>query len=216
MILNYKKFLESNTYHSITDIYNLARQIKDFTYNNDVKENEYFKSIIQTKDGYVIEFSFNGDKKYTIKKDKVTNKDGVEIPVDEAYYNLDMLFNMIKTYLNSYNIQQIDEAMEFEALKNDLMVLVEKSAKMQNLKTDEFIKNWVDENSTPEKTEKTVTLEGLIQDEDIFDFYLKHKEDVDKLLEKDGYFGRNQGVRGLYEYVIDGTKQAIFLSLKNK
>lgn len=386
MILNYKKFLEKNTYHSITDLLNLAREIQDFTYNNDVTSTDYFKSIIETKDGYIVDFSFNGDKKYTIKKDNVLNKDGVEISIDGAYYNLDMLFNMIKTYLNSYNIQQIDEskgfnkekfiefykelcksekieplpikfgpvaklggvliynsitknplyikfdvnkvpdiefalyhemahqiclikykypghdskfkkefnrlndkymygdlsmkymkmvyeavensnddfskmtqeelkrkksklltkafkmfsnspaqlkvrkeideigkyikvneAMEFEALKNELMSLVEKSAKMQNLKTDEFIKNWVDENSIPpKKTEKTVTLEGLIQDEDILDFYLKFRENVDSVLKKNGFFNNNPNTNGLYEYVIDGTKQAIFLCLSEK
>ena len=84
MILNYKKFLEKNTYHSITNLHNLARDIKDFTYNNEIKPNDYFKSIVQTKDGYVVEFSFNGNKKYTIKKDKILNKDGVEISVDEG------------------------------------------------------------------------------------------------------------------------------------
>ena len=35
---------------------------------------------------------------------------------------------------------KVNEAMEFEDLKNELMSLVEKSAKMQNLKTDEFNK----------------------------------------------------------------------------
>ena len=88
MILNYKKFLEKNTYHSITDLLNLAREIQDFTYNNDVTSTDYFKSIIETKDGYIVDFSFNGDKKYTIKKDNVLNKDGVEISIDGAYYNL--------------------------------------------------------------------------------------------------------------------------------
>ena len=47
MILNYKKFLEKNTYHSITDLLNLAREIQDFTYNNDVTSTDYFKSIIE-------------------------------------------------------------------------------------------------------------------------------------------------------------------------
>jgi hypothetical protein len=212
--LTYKKFLEKSTYHSMNDLHNLAREIKDFTYNNEVSQNEYFNSITETKDGYIVDFTFNGDKYYIITKDKITDRDGIEKSVDEAYYNMDMLYNMIQTYLYSFNINQIDEAIEFQVLKNDLMELVKKSSQTQNVDTNDFITDWVNENSTPpKKTEKTVTLEGLIQDEDIFDFYLKHKEDIDKFLVKDGFFTKNQGVRGLYEYVIDGTKQAILLCL---
>jgi len=113
MILKYKQFLEKSSYHSINDVNNLCREIKDFTYNNDCTPTEYFKSIISVKDGYVVDFSFNGDKTYKITNKKITNKDGVEITPDEAFYNLDMLFKNIQIGINSWNIQQMDENKTF-------------------------------------------------------------------------------------------------------
>ena len=108
MMLNYRKFLEKNTYHSMNDLFNLVRQIKDFVYNNDVQPTDYFKSILKNEDGFIIDFSVNGHKVYYIKNKKVI-QNGIEISIDEAYYNLDVLFNMIQTYLYSFDIQQIDE-----------------------------------------------------------------------------------------------------------
>jgi len=215
MIYNYKQFLEKVNYHSITDVNNLAREIKDFTYNNDCMPTEYFKSIDKTKKGYIVDFSFNGDKKYTITTKKIKNKDDIEITPDEAYYNLDMLFNNIQMGINSWNIQQIDEAVsnDYQGLKNGLMEFVKKSS---NGNDREFIKKWVEENKK-EDTEKTVTLEGLIQDVDIYDFYLKHKEDIDNLLKESGYFKEHQehkNVNGLNDYVIDGTKEAIKICMQ--
>ena len=213
MLYNYKQFLEKISYHSITDVNNLAREIEDFTYNNDCKPTEYFKSIKKTKDGYVVNFSFNGDKLYKITDKKITNKDGVEITPDEVYYNLDMLFNNIKTDINSWNIHQIDEAVEYKGLKDDLMEYVKKSSKG---KDQEFIKKWVEE-SKNENEEKTVTLEGLIQDIDLYEFYLRYKEDIDNILKKEGYFEDHQehkNVSGLNDYVINGTKKAISLCMK--
>lgn len=207
MVVNFDKFLENkSTYHSINDLHNLARQIKDFTYNNDSNPTEYFKSIEETKDGFVIDFSFDGDKTYEITKKKVTNK-GYDISIDEAYKNLDLLFNMIQTYSQSYNIQQIDEATEFKGLEKDLMDLVEKSA--GDLSTDKFIKKWVYENHDPDR-EKTVTLEGFIQDEDKFDFYLKHRDDIDNLLKNIGFFKNNNYQNSLYGYLIEGTDEAVY------
>ena len=213
MIYNYKQFLESISYHSLTDVLNLAREIKDFTYNNDCQPTEIFKSIEKTKDGYVIDFSFNGDKKYTITSKKITDKDGIEISPNQAYMNLDMFYNNLQLSINSWNIQQIDESVKYKGLKDDLMEYVKKSSKG---KDQEFIKKWVEE-SKNENEEKTVTLEGLIQDIDLYEFYLRYKEDIDNILKKEGYFEDHQehkNVSGLNDYVINGTKKAISLCMK--
>lgn len=208
MVVKYSEFFENSKkeYHSMNDLLNLAREIKDFTYNNDVSPTEYFKSVKETDGGYIIDFSYNGDKTYEISPKKVTNK-GIQISIDEAYRNLDLLFNMIQTYLHSFNIQQIDEATDNDGLKKDLMELVQKSAK--DIDPDKFIKKWVYENYIPER-EKTVTLEGFIQDEDKFDFYLKHRDDIDNLLNKIGFFGNKIYQKSLYGYLINGTDEAVY------
>jgi hypothetical protein len=213
MIYNYKQFLESISYHSLTDVLNLAREIKDFTYNNDCQPTEIFRSIEKTKDGYIIDFSFNGDEKYTITSKKITDKNGIEISPNQSYMNLDMFYNNLQLSINSWNIQQIDESVKYQGLVDGLMEFVKKSS---NGKDQEFIRKWVDENSNEEK-EKTVTLEGLIQDVDLYDFYLKHKEDIDNILKDNGYFQEHkehQNVSGLNDYVIDGTKEAIKFCMK--
>lgn len=126
-MLKYKQFLEKSTYHSIDDVNKLVREIKDFTYNNDAKSTDYFKSVKEIEDGFIVDFNVDGDKTYKITNKKVTDG-GVEISTDEAYYYLDMLFNMIQTFLYSFNIQQMDES------KNNLDY-------MKNIKNyNEFIK----------------------------------------------------------------------------
>lgn len=205
MVIRYNEFFNKSKKHSMNDLLNLAREIKDFTYNNDVLPTDYFKSIKETEKGYIVDFSYNGDKTYEIDTKKVKDK-GIDISIDEAYYNLDLLFNMIQTYLHSFNIHQIDEATDNDGLKKDLMELIQKSTKND---TQEFIKKWVYENYIPER-EKTVTLEGFIQDEDKFDFYLKHRDDIDNLLKKIGFFGNKIYQNSLYGWLIEGTEEAVY------
>ncbi len=92
MILNYQKFLEKNTYHSMNDLFNLVRQIKDFTYNNDVQTDLKLK---ETENGYIIE-SVLYNLCYEIKKDKIIDKDGDDMLIDVVYHNLDTIFNSIQ------------------------------------------------------------------------------------------------------------------------
>lgn len=113
--------------------------------------------------------------------------------------------------LNYKKFLNINEAVKYQSLNDDLMGLIKKSSQIQKLDTGEFIKNWVDENSNPpKKTEQTVTLEGLIQDADILEFYSKHTSEIDNLLNDIEFFSKIPNVNGLYQYVINGTKDAIF------
>lgn len=55
-------------------------------------------------------------------------------------------------------------------------------------------------------------IDELIEDNDIFNFYLKHQSDFDELLNDNGYMGKTpeqNGVFSLYDIIIDGTKQGI-------
>lgn len=58
-----------------------------------------------------------------------------------------------------------------------------------------------------------VNINGLIDDNDIFNFYMKHQSDIDEFLNSDGYLEetpKEHDSFGLHETLIDGTKYLIF------
>ena len=60
-------------------------------------------------------------------------------------------------------------------------------------------------------------INGVIEDNDIFNFYLKYQSDIDELLNDKGYMDespKSHEVFSLYDVIIDGTKQSIIESLK--
>ena len=66
---------------------------------------------------------------------------------------------------------------------------------------DSFIKN-------PED----VKIEGFINDSDVYEFYLKWRNDIDEILNDIKFFGETPteiNAFGLYEYVIKGTENSM-------
>lgn len=60
-------------------------------------------------------------------------------------------------------------------------------------------------------------INGIIEDNDIFNFYLKYQSDVDEILNDKGYMGespKKHEVFSLYDVIIDGTKHSIIEILK--
>ena len=56
-------------------------------------------------------------------------------------------------------------------------------------------------------------IDDLVEDNDIFNFYLKHQSDFDELLNDTGYMEQTpqqNNVFSLYDVTIDGTKQGIW------
>lgn len=62
-----------------------------------------------------------------------------------------------------------------------------------------------------EKNPEDVKVEGFINDSDIYDFYLKFRNDVDEILNNLKFYDEaptEVNAFGLYEYVIKGTERA--------
>ena len=62
-----------------------------------------------------------------------------------------------------------------------------------------------------EKNPEDVKVEGFINDSDIYDFYLKFRNDVDEILNNLKFYDESPtevNAFGLYEYVIKGTERA--------
>lgn len=81
-----------------------------------------------------------------------------------------------------------------------------------------FDMNLIEEFIDSYLTDPDVTLiEGLINDSDIYDFYLKYINEVDEILANEDYFENTPlsvGALGLYNFMIAGTKEAIRLIIE--
>ena len=67
------------------------------------------------------------------------------------------------------------------------------------------------------KNPEDYKIEGLINDSDIYEFYLKHRNDIDEILSEINFFKEtpiNINAYGLYEYVIRGTERAVIEIVK--
>lgn len=87
-----------------------------------------------------------------------------------------------------------------DEIKKMIEYTIENSGGEFNTFVDSFIKN-------PED----IKIEGFINDSDIYDFYLKWRNDIDEMLSDIKFFSEipsDINAFGLYEYVIVGTERA--------
>jgi hypothetical protein len=94
----------------------------------------------------------------------------------------------------------------FQELKEEIERLIEKSVGTESRK---LIADFIEEyNRSPEDT----VIEGLINDSDIYDFYLMWRNDIDDVLSAINFFDEipsEEKVYSLYDYIIVGTKRAV-------
>lgn len=101
---------------------------------------------------------------------------------------------------------------EYKSLKRGILELVEKtvegSEKLLN------VQNYMDEYVEDEDT----ILDEFVENSDVYDFYLKYQSDIDSLLSDDEFFDKYPSeinVYSLYDYVIEGTKEAVKSCMKD-
>lgn len=236
--LTFDKYFEEYTnYHSFTDLMNLAKEVSDFVYNRDVVKSQFFDEFKETEDGFVILFNRSGKKNYFIdaKKEKVFDEKKDEQLIDSVYEDIENLYNILKNYELEINIQQMDEKVktfgeifinetpinegfeeEFKdkignkyiSLKHTILELLDNTLKSDTTKLQNFIENYIE----PESDE---VLEGFIESSDIFDIYLKCQSDIDQILKEKNYYDDPPEVESLYDYVIDGTFDAVVYCMED-
>lgn len=115
--------------------------------------------------------------------------------------------NFIKEALSEDIVNKLSD--KLKDLKKDLLDMVSKSV------------NSDDESVMMEKIDSIIrdfnesTIEGLIQDSDIQDFYRKYRNDIDQVLndnnffEKISDFQKKENCVSLYDFVIVGTKEFV-------
>jgi len=80
--------------------------------------------------------------------------------------------------------------------------LLDKHLKGDVTKLQNFIDSYID-------SESEEIIEGFVEDADIMSFYLKYQSDVDQILLDKNYYDDAPEVESLYDYVIDGTYDAV-------
>jgi len=95
---------------------------------------------------------------------------------------------------------------QYDDLKSDIKEMIEKSLKTSDDKTmEDFISAYV-------RDPDTTQIQGLINDSDVYEFYLKYRNDIDQMLSDKDFYEKSPSEMdsfSLYDYVIVGTKAAV-------
>ncbi len=99
---------------------------------------------------------------------------------------------------------------KYTELKDELKSMIEKTIENSGGEYDSFKEKFI-------KSPNDVKIEGLINDSDIYEFYLKFRNDIDELLNDINYFDEipsESNTFGLYDYIINGTERATLEAIK--
>jgi hypothetical protein len=95
-------------------------------------------------------------------------------------------------------------------IKDEIKSMIEKTIESSGGEYKSFIDSFI-------KNTEDVKVEGFINDSDIYEFYLKFRNDIDELLNNIKFFDNSPteaNAYGLYEYVIRGTDKAFIEVVK--
>ena len=99
---------------------------------------------------------------------------------------------------------------KYTELKDEVKSMIEKTIEKSGGDFESFKDKFV---KSPEDTK----IEGFINDSDIYEFYLKFRNDIDELLNSVKYFDEvpsESNTLGLYDYIISGTERAVIEVVK--
>lgn len=94
---------------------------------------------------------------------------------------------------------------KYKEIKDEIKSMIEKTIENSGGEFSSFVDKFI-------KEPENIQIEGLINDSDIYDFYLKFRNDIDELLNDLKFFGNSPSeinAIGLYDYLIKGTQKAI-------
>jgi deoxyribodipyrimidine photolyase len=120
---------------------------------------------------------------------------------------------MVKKYLQfikEANEETKVDSSKYTEIKDEIKSMIEKTIENSGGEFDSFVDKFAKE---PDE----VKIEGLINDSDLYDFYLKFRNDIDEILNDLKFFGNapsDINAIGLYDYLIKGTQKAIEEAVK--
>jgi len=121
---------------------------------------------------------------------------------------------MVKRYLEfikeaNEEVQKVDSS-KYTEIKDEIKSMIEKTIEKSGGEFASFVDKFV-------KEPENVKIEGLINDSDLYDFYLKFRNDIDEILNDIKFFGNapsEVNAIGLYDYLIKGTQKSIEETVK--
>ena len=121
---------------------------------------------------------------------------------------------MVKRY-EQYIREAVDEntlvnGNNYTDIKNTIKKMIDDTIKKNGGDYNDFIDKLI-------KTPLDTKINGLINDSDIYEYYLKYRNDIDQLLNEIKYYDEvpsENNVFSLYDYIIDGTNRAVIEIVK--
>ena len=122
---------------------------------------------------------------------------------------------MVKRYLEfikeaNEEVKKVDSS-KYTEIKDEIKSMIEKTIEKSGGEFASFVDKFV-------KEPEDVKIEGLINDSDLYDFYLKFRNDIDEILNDIKFFGNapsEVNAIGLYDYLIKGTQKSIEEAVKS-
>lgn len=102
------------------------------------------------------------------------------------------------------------DSSKYTEVIEEVKSMIDKTIEESGGESKSFIKSYI-------KNPKDVKVRGFINDADIYDFYLKWRNDIDEILNNLKFFDEmptKNNAFGLYEYVIKGTEKAFLEFVK--
>ena len=119
-------------------------------------------------------------------------------------------FQFIKEDLDDIKSSEQPSDKQYTELEDEIKSMIEETIEKSGGEFNSFVEKFI-------KSPDDVKIEGLINDSDIYDFYLKYRNDIDELLNDIKYFDEipsESNTFGLYDYIINGTEKAIIEAVK--
>ena len=107
-------------------------------------------------------------------------------------------------------IDQDSNSDKYSEISNEVKSMIDKTIEKSGGEFKSFVDSFI-------KTPEDVKIEGLINDSDIYDFYLKWRNDIDEILNNSKFFDEvpsELNSFGLYDFMIKGTERAIQETVK--
>jgi hypothetical protein len=111
-------------------------------------------------------------------------------------------------------IKEADDASKYTEVTDEVKKMIETTIEKSGGEFKSFVESLI-------KNPDDVKIEGLINDSDVYDFYLKYRNQIDEVLNSVKFYGEtpeSMNVFGLYDFIIKGTQKAVseFVKMLNE
>lgn len=120
-------------------------------------------------------------------------------------------YKLFEEFEEEKEVQQAQESetdasdSKYSDIINEVKSMIENTIENSGGEFDSFVNEL-------KRSPEDVKIEGLINDSDIYDFYLKWRNDIDEILNEVNFFDESPtsvNAFGLYEYLIKGTERCV-------